>query len=441
MLFHSPIYLIIFLPLVVIFYYKISRFLKIDNRIVLGFFGLIFYSWWNVYLTPLIVISILFNYYISNLIINNQDQVKKKRLLIFSIILNVIYLGIFKYTDFIIQNINLFIGSEIEEFNIPFPLAMSFFTFQTIAFLIDCYDNEISKNDLKKYSLFIIFFPQLVAGPIVKYNDMIPQFENPKNQLMNKNNIILGLIVIIIGLFKKVVIADTLSINVDSGFNNYLDLNFIEAWIVSLSFTFQIYFDFSGYIDMATGSAILFNIRLAKNFDSPFKATSLINFWHRWHITLFKFLMNYIYFPWLRSLKKITFTKAMFVTFCVFIISGIWHGPTWGYVMFGVLHGIGLIINHTFNRLNLFKLHFLFGWFLTMFWVNLTQIFFRSKDLDTAIYISKTIFGLNGFNFYTNMFNNYLIMISTICALIIVFCFKNTNYLIENHFKESESKI
>jgi len=440
-LFHSPIYLIIFLPLVVIFYYKISRFLKIDNRIVLGFFGLIFYSWWNVYLTPLIVISILFNYYISNLIINNQDQVKKKRLLIFSIILNVIYLGIFKYTDFIIQNINLFIGSEIEEFNIPFPLAMSFFTFQTIAFLIDCYDNEISKNDLKKYSLFIIFFPQLVAGPIVKYNDMIPQFENPKNQLMNKNNIILGLIVIIIGLFKKVVIADTLSINVDSGFNNYLDLNFIEAWIVSLSFTFQIYFDFSGYIDMATGSAILFNIRLAKNFDSPFKATSLINFWHRWHITLFKFLMNYIYFPWLRSLKKITFTKAMFVTFCVFIISGIWHGPTWGYVMFGVLHGIGLIINHTFNRLNLFKLHFLFGWFLTMFWVNLTQIFFRSKDLDTAIYISKTIFGLNGFNFYTNMFNNYLIMISTICALIIVFCFKNTNYLIENHFKESESKI
>lgn len=441
MLFHSPIYLIIFLPLVVIFYYKISRFLKIDNRIVLGFFGLIFYSWWNVYLTPLIVISILFNYYISNLIINNQDQVKKKRLLIFSIILNVIYLGIFKYTDFIIQNINLFIGSEIEEFNIPFPLAMSFFTFQTIAFLVDCYDDEISKNDLKKYSLFIIFFPQLVAGPIVKYNDMIPQFENPKNQLMNKNNIILGLIVIIIGLFKKVVIADTLSINVDSGFNNYLDLNFIEAWIVSLSFTFQIYFDFSGYIDMATGSAILFNIRLAKNFDSPFKATSLINFWHRWHITLFKFLMNYIYFPWLKSLKKITFTKAMFVTFCVFIISGIWHGPTWGYVMFGVLHGIGLIINHTFNRLNLFKLHFLFGWFLTMFWVNLTQIFFRSKDLDTAIYISKTIFGLNGFNFYTNMFNNYLIMISTICALIIVFCFKNTNYLIENHFKESESKI
>ena len=127
MLFHSPIYLIIFLPLVVIFYYKINRFLKIDNRIVLGFFGLIFYSWWNIYLTPLIVISILFNYYISNLIINNQDQVKKKRLLIFSIILNVIYLGIFKYTDFIIQNINLLTGSEIEEFNIPFPLAMSFF--------------------------------------------------------------------------------------------------------------------------------------------------------------------------------------------------------------------------------------------------------------------------------------------------------------------------
>ena len=151
--------------------------------------------------------------------------------------------------------------------------------------------------------------------------------------------------------------------------------------------------------------------------------------------------MNYIYFPWLRSLNKITYTKAMFVTFCVFIISGIWHGPTWGYVMFGILHGVGLIINHTFNKFNLFKLHFLFGWFLTMFWVNLTQIFFRSKDLDTAIYISKSIFGLNGFDLNTDMFSDYLIMISTIVALIIVFCFKNTNYLIENYFKDADTKI
>ena len=441
MLFHSPIYLILFLPLVLIFYFKLNKFFKIDNKIILGLFGLFFYSWWNLYLTPLIIISILFNYYMSNLIININDQVRKKRLLLLSIFLNVFYLGIFKYTDFIIQNINTLIGSDIEKFNIPFPLAMSFFTFQTIAFLVDCYDEEIKKNDLKKYSLFIIFFPQLVAGPIVKYNDMIPQFENPKNQLINKNNIVLGLFVIIIGLFKKIVIADTLSINVDDGFNNYLELNFVESWIISLSFTLQIYFDFSGYIDMATGSAILFNIRLPQNFDSPFKASSLINFWHRWHITLFKFLMNYIYFPWIRSLKKITYSKAMFVTFCVFIISGIWHGPTWGYVMFGILHGVGLIINHTFNKFNLFKLHFIIGWFLTMFWVNLTQIFFRSKDLDTAIYISKSIFGLNGFDFETDMLSDYFVMVSTIVALIIVFCFKNTNYLIENHFKESDAKI
>ena len=131
----------------------------------------------------------------------------------------------------------------------------------------------------------------------------------------------------------------------------------------------------------------------------------------------------------------------MFVTFCVFIISGIWHGPTWGYVMFGILHGVGLIINHTFNKFNLFKLHFIIGWFLTMFWVNLTQIFFRSKDLDTAIYISKSIFGLNGFDFETDMLSDYFVMVSTIVALIIVFCFKNTNYLIENHFKESDAKI
>ena len=438
MLFHSPIYLIVFLPLVLLFYFKLNKLFKIDNKVILGLFGLFFYSWWNLQLAPLIVISILFNYFMSNVIINTNDQVRKKRLLLLTIFLNIIYLGIFKYTDFIIQNINTLTNSDIEKFNIPFPLAMSFFTFQTIAFLVDCYDEEIKKNDLKKYSLFIIFFPQLVAGPIVKYNDMIPQFENPKNQIINKNNIILGLLVIIIGLFKKVVIADTLSLNVDNGFNNYLELNFIESWIVSLSFTFQIYFDFSGYIDMATGSAILFNIRLPQNFDSPFKATSLINFWQRWHITLFKFLMNYIYFPWIRSLKQLNYVKAMLVTFCVFVISGIWHGPTWGYVMFGVLHGVGLIINHTFNKFKIIKIHFLFGWFLTIFWVNLTLIFFRSNDINTALFVIKNIFGLNGFEVNTDMMNNPYTVAATLIAIITVFCFKNSNYLIDNNFKKQD---
>ena len=150
----------------------------------------------------------------------------------------------------------------------------------------------------------------------------------------------LGLIIILIGLFKKVIIADNLSINVDAGFENYNQINFIESWITSTSYTFQLYFDFSGYIDMATGSALLFNILLPKNFDSPFKAYSLINFWKRWHITLFNFLMNYIYFPILRSLKNINFLNAMVVTLIVPIISGLWHGPSLGYIIFGTMHGI-----------------------------------------------------------------------------------------------------
>jgi D-alanyl-lipoteichoic acid acyltransferase DltB (MBOAT superfamily) len=205
----------------------------------------------------------------------------KKKILLLTISLNIIFLTIFKYLDFLILNINYIFNTNLDYINLPFPLAMSFITFQTIAYLFDCYDGNIKKNNITEYSLFIIFFPQLIAGPIVNYNNMMPQFKNLKNRLINKQNIFLGLIIIFIGFFKKVIIADNLALIVDDGFLNHNDIDFYVAWLTSLSFTFQIYFDFSGYIDMATGSALLFNIKLPKNFDSPFKSTNMINFWQR----------------------------------------------------------------------------------------------------------------------------------------------------------------
>jgi alginate O-acetyltransferase complex protein AlgI len=436
MLFNSAHYLLFFLPFIFIFYFLLRRFTDSDGKIILILAGLLFYGWWNINYTPLIVFSIFFNYLLFKKIISSKNKSKKKFILLFTIFCNVFYLGIFKYTDFIIQNLNYFLDLKIKLFNLPFPLAMSFFTFQTIAFLVDAYDDEIKNINFKKYSLFIIFFPQLIAGPIVKYNNMMSQFDTIENKNINLNNILLGLTIIAIGLFKKVVIADNLSINVDFGFANYNQINFIESWITSLSYTFQLYFDFSGYIDMATGSALLFNILLPKNFDSPFKASSLIDFWKKWHITLFNFLMNYIYFPILRSIKSINFVNAMIVTLFVFIISGFWHGPSWGYVIFGTLHGVGLVTNHIFNKISSFKFYKIISWSLTIIYVNFTLIFFRSENLHSAFSIIKSMFGFNGLKFNTNYFEDLLIIIISIAAFIICIFFKNVNYLIDNFYKK-----
>lgn len=436
MLFHSLNYLLLFLPSVFVIYFLLRKFSNNDGKILLIFSGIFFYGWWNIKFTPLIVFSILFNYFISKKILNLEENNKKKIILFFGIFCNIIYLGIFKYTDFIINNLNFFFNTNIEVFNLPFPLAMSFFTFQTIAYLVDCYDGEIKKINLKNYSLFIVFFPQLIAGPIVKFNNMLPQFNFYENKSVKLKNILLGLTIILIGLFKKIILADNLSISVDYGFENYQNINFIEAWISSFSFTFQLYFDFSGYIDMATGSALLFNILLPKNFDSPFKATSLIIFWKSWHITLYNFLMNYIYFPILRSFKKINFINAMLVTLIVFIISGIWHGPSWGYIIFGTLHGIGLIINHTYNKNNFLKINKFFGWLLTINYVNFTLIFFRCENLESAFGVIKSMIGLNGFEISTNLFDNYFLLFILILSVVISLSFKNINYLINNFFKK-----
>ena len=438
MLFHSLNYLVIFLPSVFTIFFLIRKFSEDDGKIFLIFAGIFFYGYWNIKFIPLIIFSILFNFFLSQKI-KITDNKKKIIIIIFSgIFCNIIYLGIFKYTDFIITNLNYFLDLNIKIIGLPFPLAMSFFTFQTIAYLVDTYDNEIKNHTLKEYSLFIIFFPQLIAGPIVRFNNMISQFNSFDNKFINKKNIVLGLTIILIGLFKKLVLADNLSVNVDYGFNNYESINFIESWISSISFTFQLYFDFSGYIDMATGSALLFNILLPKNFDSPFKASSLINFWKCWHITLFNFLMNYIYFPILRSIKEINFFSAMFVTLIVFIISGIWHGPTWGYIIFGTLHGIGIIVNHIFNKINLFNINKFCGWFLTIMYVNFTLIFFRSENLNTALSIIKSMIGLNGFELNTLFFDSYFMISIYILTIVIIFLFKNINYLIETYFQKRE---
>ena len=260
---------------------------------------------------------------------------------------------------------------------------------------------------------------------------MISQFEDEKNVSINYKNIYIGLIVIVIGLMKKSLIADNLSIVVDQGFNAEHQLIFLEGWITSLGFVFQIYFDFSGYIDMATGIALLFNINLPANFNSPFKATGMINFWQRWHITLSTFLTNYIYYPLSRSCKELTFVKSMIITMIVFLIAGLWHGPSWLYVTFGGLHGLGLIINHLFRKLSSFQLNKIFSTFLTFNYVSFTLIFFRAEDFDSAFNVIKSMFFLNNSSDLINISMPINFMVAFVAAFVICFLFKNTHYIID----------
>ena len=432
MLFHSPFFLFLFLPVILSLYFLTSKYSKSAYEYILVFAGIFFYAYWDIFLSPIIIGSIIFNYYFSKKIKEIPDDKSKRKLLIIAIIFNIIWLAIFKYTDFIIQNFNILFNSNIDQINLPFPLAISFVTFQTIAHLVDCYNGKIEKNNLVRYSLFIIFFPQLIAGPIVKYRHMMTQFCDDNNRNFNFKNFNLGLIIILIGLFKKIFLADNLAFIVEYGFTNSSSLSFYESWLTSLCFTFQIYFDFSGYIDIATGIALLFNIKLPQNFDSPYKSTSIINFWQRWHITLSHFLTNYIYFPWAKSLKNVNFLNTMIITFLVFVIAGFWHGPSWLYVIFGSLHGLGLVVNHTFRRFLNYRMNSLLACFFTFNYVNITFVFFRSKNIEDALNILKGMSGFNGYSYPDlSNFSIYIILILFL-SVIITFVFRNTNYLIEN---------
>lgn len=421
MLFHSSQYLFYFLPIVFVLYYFRFKNFQFSKIFILSISSIIFYSAWNIYFLPLILFIIFFNYYFCRFLMS------KNNILFYLISFNILILIIFKYLDFFINNINLLFNTQLELLDLPFPLALSFVTFQIIAFLVDVYDGNIKKIDFQKFFLFIIFFPQLIAGPIVRYNHIVPQYSLKNNQKINFNNISIGFFLILIGFLKKILIADNLGQFVDIAFDNITAVSFLESWLISISFTFQIYFDFTGYVDMATGSAILFNIKLPQNFDSPFKATSLINFWQRWHITLTNFLTNYIFNPSVKALKKINFLKMMLLIIMVFIICGFWHGPSWMYGFFGLLHGLGLVVNHFYNKFLNFKLPKLIGWVLTFGYVNFTFIFFRAQDFNDGLLITSKMLGLNKFG-EGILLNKELYMLIT----IIIFCF-----IINTFFKNS----
>ena len=395
MLFNSYAFIFAFLPTTLLIYFLLNKQkLTLASKVWLISASLFFYSWWNIIYFPLIVLSILVNYSTSRVLIDGNNR--KKPFLLLGLGFNLGLLGYFKYTDFFIANVNQVLGTPIPLLNLALPLAISFYTLQQVAFLVDSYGGLVKERNFLDYAIFVLFFPQLIAGPIVHHKEMMPQFAAIKNKIINYKNIATGLFVFSIGLFKKVVIADTFAVWATAGHHHAEVLNFLEAWAASLSYTFQLYFDFSGYTDMAIGAALLFNIRLPDNFHSPYKATGVIDFWQRWHMTLTRFITTYIYTPMIRSFHTFNFHRAMLASMIAMLIAGFWHGAAWTFVLFGFLHGLGIVINHYFRKSKI-KINKFVAWFITFNFLNLTFVIFRAETLRGGNEIFKGMLGLHGF--------------------------------------------
>ncbi|WP_305989658.1 MBOAT family protein [Roseibium sp. MMSF_3544] len=349
MVFSSLEFIYLFLPPVLLGYLTLRHF-GWENGIIwwLIVASLLFYAWWTPIYLPLLLGSVVVNYGFHRVL----RAVRDKYILTIGIVFNLSLIAVFKYADFFIGNANLIAGADIPLLHLVLPLAISFFTFQQISFLIDTYKGDVSKCDFPRYMLFVVFFPQLIAGPIVMQKETIPQFRLPVFQNKLVLNLAVGGTLFAIGLFKKIVLADGIAPYANSVFNMAETTSGVPmeaAWIGALAYTFQLYFDFSGYCDMALGLARLFGIRLPVNFNSPYKATSISDFWRRWHITLSHFLRDYLYIPLggNRSGPVRRYANLMITM----LLGGLWHGASWTFVFWGGLHGAYLAINHGWSAL------------------------------------------------------------------------------------------
>ena len=386
MLFPSFTFILFFLPLTLALYYLFGAKSRTAAHVWLVLASFVFYSWFNYSYFLILLGSILGNYFLASLLW------KKPSKLVFTIglIANIGLLGSYKYCDFFIDNINHLLNLSMPFKHIVLPLGISFFTFQQISFLHAVYTGELKKRySFITYSIFVSFFPQLVAGPIVLPDEMMEQFDRPESLKLQSQNFSAGLFVFALGLGKKILLADYFAGFADAGFAAGA-LSLIDAWKTALSYTFQIYFDFSGYCDMAIGLALLFNIRLPENFRSPYLSTDIGDFWRRWHITLGRFLMTYIYFP-LGGSKVSTFRTCcnLMITF---LVSGLWHGASWLFVLWGAIHGAALVIQRIWSKVLHCRMPSLPAKLLTFLFVCAAWVLFRAENMKQACHVYRGMF-------------------------------------------------
>lgn len=434
MLFNSFEYLAVFLPSVFFLFFLASLTGRATlARLMLVLASLFFYAYWKLGYLPLLLASIAVNYGIGSFLRREGDSPLRRPALWLGVAFNLGLLGYYKYADFLIGNINVVAGTEIALSHLLLPLAISFYTFQQIAFLVDAYRGRVAAPGFLNYCLFVCFFPQLIAGPIVHHSKMVPQFNRDDFLRIDVENLRVGLFLIAIGFFKKTVLADALVPLVGSGFAGAAGLPPHEVALVVLAYTFQLYFDFSGYTDMAMGAARCFNIRLPLNFSSPYRSRNIREFWRRWHITLNDFMTRYVYGP-LRGDAR-SGKRPLVAIFITFVLVGVWHGAGWNFVLFGILHAVAVVfVTVMAGRLDFLPERVAIA--ITFLFFVLSLILFRSADAGAAFAMYRALFD---FSYYfspiaTPAAASTLVISALDVALIIgcallCFCARNSNEL------------
>jgi len=385
MLFNSYPFIFLFLPIVLLGYFALGRTGQPAPVIWLALASLLFYAVSNWQFVILLLASIAFNYLIGLLLISRRLSGRLRFcVLTIGVAGDLLALGTFKYAGFLAANLNALLSTGFH-LDILLPVGISFYTFTQIAFLVDAYRGRVAHYALPHYALFVTYFPHLIAGPILHHKDMIPQFEDAATKRPNAHLILCGLIIFAIGLFKKTCLADGIQPLVALAFGSAAP-TFDQAWIGALAYTFQLYFDFSGYSDMAIGISLMFGVFLPVNFNSPYKATSIVEFWRRWHITLSQFLRDYLYIPLGGNRHgRVLRTLNLMVTM---LLGGLWHGAAWTFVAWGALHGAYLCINHAWTRFgprSTSRATTAAGFVLTFLSVVVAWVFFRADSMATAV--------------------------------------------------------
>lgn len=467
MLFNSYAFIFGYLPITLIGFFLLGRSSQRLAALWLAAASLFFYGWWDERYVGLLLCSIAFNFGAGYLIGHKlgQPASQPRILLVSAIAVNLIFLIYFKYANFFVDNLNQLTGSAWTMAAVVLPLGISFFTFTQIAFLVDTYQGKVKEFDFVHYLLFVTYFPHLIAGPVLHHAEMMPQFARRAVCRINWDNMAVGLSIFVLGLAKKVLLADSVadfSTPVFDAVKAGGEPMLIEAWVGALAYTLQLYFDFSAYSDMAIGLSLMFNVRLPLNFNSPYKATSIIEFWRCWHMTLSRFLRDYLYIPLGGSRLGSRRRYANLVI--TMLLGGLWHGAGWTFVMWGALHGFYLLVNHAWHG---FKARM--GWHaggrlaalgagaLTFLAVVVGWVFFRADSFSTAVTMLQGMAGMNGVslpislqerlaqvfphadwlkfdgNFPLTMFGNFKVTLAITLGLLIVWLMPNVHQMFQTY--------
>jgi D-alanyl-lipoteichoic acid acyltransferase DltB (MBOAT superfamily) len=390
MLFNSIEFLLIFLPLCLAgFYWFNGRGRQQGGVAFLAAASLAFFAYWDTRYLLLLGGSMAWNWGVSQQLMKRQSR----RLLILGIAGDLITLGYFKYANFFVDTAEKLSGANLHWTQVVLPVGISFFTFTQIAFLVDAHRGEVKERGGLNYILFVTFFPHLIAGPILHHKEMIPQFAQIQGKRPDGRMVGNGLFLLITGLFKKIVIADNISKYVDPVFANVQSMEILDAWTATLGYTLQLYFDFSAYSEMAMGIALLFGIKLPMNFCSPYRAKDISDFWKRWHMTLSRFLRDYVYIPMGGSRKG--FMRTLLTLWLTMLIGGIWHGAGWTFIAWGAMHGTMLVMHRWWKSRGL-RMPDWIGQGLTMFCVAMAWVVFRAHSIQDAVLLWRKMFGLDG---------------------------------------------